>query len=86
LLAPDFEHSDFNPTISNGDWIASDISIKEISQFCFAKFGKPDLSISRQDYLSRVKLQLTLQRTRITSFTKLCRGVDAAALVSGETY
>ena len=86
VLTPDFAHSGFNPAISNDDWIANDFSIIEVSQYYATNFGKPDLSASRDGSFSRVKVQLTLQRTRITSFLKLCTGVYAAVLMSGMAF
>jgi hypothetical protein len=86
VLTPDFTHSGFNSMISNDDWIANNFSIKEVPQYYSTNFGKPDLSASREGSYSRVKVQLTLQRTRITSFLKLCTGVYAAVLMSGMAF
>jgi len=86
VLTPDFAHSGFSPTINNDDWIANGFSISEIRQHYPTNFGKPDPSASEAGSYSRVRVQLTLQRTRITSFLKLCTGVYAAVLMSGMAF
>lgn len=86
VLTPDFAHSGFNPTINNEDWIVNGFSISEIPQRYSTNFGKPDLGASREGSYSRIKVQLTLQRSRITSFLKLCAGVYAAVLMSGMAF
>ena len=86
VLTPDFTNSGFSPTINNEDWIANAFSISEIPQHYSTNFGKPDLSASEDGSYSRVRVQLTLQRSRITSFLKLCAGVYAAVLMSGMAF
>ena len=87
VFTPDFAHSGFSPTINNENWIAKSFSINEIPIRYTTNFGKPDPRSSEDGSYSRIKVQLTLQRTRgVTSFLKLCAGVYAATVMSGMAF
>lgn len=86
FLTPDYRHSGFDAGISGGDWIASDFRIEEVSHRYDTNFGKPDRSTVSDGAYSRIRVQLTLQRARVTSFFKLCTGVYAAVVIAGVAF
>lgn len=86
FLTPDYRHSGFDTAISSGDWIASDFRIEEVSHRYGTNFGKPDSGKVADNAYSRIKVQLTLQRARVTSFFKLCTGVYAAVVIAGVAF
>lgn len=86
FLTPDFRHSGFDPSLTSGDWIASDFKIEELPHRYATNFGKPDRARSVDDAYSRIRVQITLQRARLTSFFKLCTGVYAAVVIAGVAF
>lgn len=86
VITPDFSHSGFNPSISGGDWIASDFRINEVEQSYGTNFGKPDKGGDSKGTFSRIKVEITLHRARLTSFLKLSTGVYAAVIIAGLTF
>lgn len=86
VFTPDYRHSGFNPSINNADWIAKDFVISEVSHQYSTNFGRPDKDRNKDDSYSRVKVEITLQRARLTSFLKLCAGVYAAVAIAGMAF
>ena len=86
VITPDYAHSGFNPSINDGDWIASDFSLNEVEQSYGTNFGKPDRRPESKGTYSRIKVEITLRRARLTSFLKLCTGVYAAVIIAGFTF
>ena len=86
VITPDYAHSGFNPSINDGDWIASDFSLNEVEQSYSTNFGKPDRHLDGKGIYSRIKVQITLHRARFTSFIKLCTGVYAAVIIAGLAF
>ena len=85
VFTPDYRHSGFNPKINNADWIAKDFVISEGNHQYSTNFGRPDKG-GKEDSYSRVNVQITLQRARLTSFLKLCAGVYAAVAIAGMAF
>ena len=86
VLTPDFRHSGFNPSINDGDWIASDFNLSEIEHSYSTNFGKPDKHLDGKGTYSRIRVEITLHRARVTSFLKLCAGVYAAVIIAGIAF
>ena len=86
VITPDFKNSGFNPSINDGDWIASDFNLSEVEQSYSTNFGKPDKHLGGKGIYSRIKVQITLHRARVTSFLKLCAGVYAAVIIAGIAF
>lgn len=86
VITPDYSHSGFNPSINNGDWIASGFSLNEIEHSYATNFGKPNQHSEGKGTYSRIRMEITLQRTRVTSFLKLCTGVYAAVIIAGIAF
>lgn len=86
FLTPDYQHSGFDLAISRGEWIARDFSINEVSQRYATNFGRPDKNASEDGVYSRIRVEITLQRARVTSFFKLCTGVYAAVVIAGVAF
>lgn len=86
VITPDYIHSGFNSSINDGDWIASGFSINEVEQSYGTNFGKPERNSNRRGSYSRIRVSITLQRARLTSFIKLCTGVYAAVIIAGLTF
>ncbi len=86
VITPDFKNSGFNPSINDGDWIASDFNLSEVEQSYSTNFGKPDKHLDGKGIYSRIKVQITLHRARVTSFLKLCAGVYAAVIIAGIAF
>jgi len=86
VITPDYQHSGFNPSINDGDWIATDFSLTEVEQSYSTNFGKPDRHLDGKGIYSRIKVQITLHRARVTSFLKLCAGVYAAVIIAGIAF
>lgn len=86
VLTPDYRHSGFSPSINDGDWIASDFSLDEVEHIYATNFGKPDRHLDGKGAYSRIKVEITLQRARITSFYKLCTGVYAAVIIAALAF
>ena len=86
VFTPDYRHSGFNPSINNADWIAKDFVINEGNHQYSTNFGRPDKGQSKDDSYSRVTVEITLQRARVTSFLKLCAGVYAAVAIAGMAF
>ncbi|MFM9088722.1 MAG: hypothetical protein ACKOPT_11405 [Cyanobium sp.] len=86
FLTPDYQHSGYDPAISRGEWVARDFSINEVSQRYGTNFGRPDKRSSEDGVYSRISVEITLQRARVTSFFKLCTGVYAAVVIAGVAF
>ncbi|MCX5968373.1 MAG: hypothetical protein NTV57_12160 [Cyanobacteria bacterium] len=86
VITPDYAHSGYNPSINNGDWIASDFNLIEIEHSYETNFGKPNSKLNGKGVYSRIKVEITLHRARITSFMKLCAGVYAAVAIAGMAF
>lgn len=86
VITPDYAHSGFNPSINDGDWIASDFSLNEVEQSYGTNFGKPQQQRDGKGTYSRIKVEIMLRRARLTSFIKLCTGVYAAVIIAGFTF
>ena len=86
VLTPDFRHSGFNPSINDGDWIASNFNLSEIEHSYSTNFGKPDKHLDGKGTYSRIRVEITLHRARVTSFLKLCAGVYAAVIIAGIAF
>lgn len=86
VITPDYEHSGFNPSINDGDWIASDFSLNEVEQSYGTNFGKPEGKRDGRGTYSRIRVEITIRRARLTSFLKLCTGVYAAVIIAGLTF
>ncbi len=86
VITPDYSNSGFNPAINDGDWIASDFSLNEVEHSYSTNFGKPNSKLDSKGIYSRIRLDITLHRARITSFLKLCAGVYAAVTIAGMAF
>lgn len=86
VLTPDYGHSGFSPTINDGDWVASNFSLKEVQHSYSTNFGKPDRHREGKGTYSRIRVEITLRRSRVTSFLKLCTGVYAAVIIAGMAF
>lgn len=86
VITPDYAHSGFNPSINDGDWIASGFTLNEVEQSYGTNFGKPDKQGDGQGTYSRIKVEITLHRARLTSFLKLSTGVYAAVIIAALTF
>ena len=86
FLTPDYNHSGFDPSIIRGEWLARDFSIQEVSHRYATNFGRPDKVRADDGVYSRIRVQITLQRARVTSFFKLCTGVYAAVVIAGVAF
>lgn len=86
VITPDYQHSGFNPSINDGDWIASGFNLSEIEHSYSTNFGKPDKHLDGKGTYSRIRVEITLQRARVTSFLKLCAGVYAAVIIAGIAF
>jgi hypothetical protein len=86
VITPDYAHSGFSPSINDGDWIASGFSLNEVEHSYSTNFGKPDRHLNGKGTYSRMRVEITLQRARITSFIKLCTGVYAAVIIAGMAF
>lgn len=86
VITPDFAHSGYSPGINDGDWIASDFSLNEVEHSYATNFGKPDRHLDGKGTYSRIRVQITLHRARVTSFLKLCTGVYAAVIIAGMAF
>ena len=86
VITPDFAHSGFSPSINDGDWFASGFSINEVEHSYSTNFGKPDRHLNNKGIYSRMRVAITLQRVRVTSFLKLCAGVYAAVIIAGMAF
>jgi len=86
VITPDYSHSGFNPSINDGDWIASDFTLNEVEHSYSTNFGKPTNKLDGKGVYSRMKVEITLHRARITSFLKLCAGVYAAVTIAGLAF
>jgi hypothetical protein len=86
VITPDFEHSGFSPSINDGDWVASGFNLSEIEHSYSTNFGKPDKHLDGKGTYSRIRVEITLHRARVTSFLKLCAGVYAAVIIAGIAF
>jgi hypothetical protein len=86
VITPDYSHSGFNANINDGDWIASDFNLNEVEHSYSTNFGKPNSKFGGKGIYSRIKVEITLHRARITSFLKLCSGVYAAVIIAGMAF
>lgn len=86
FLTPDYGRSGFDARLSGSEWIAKHFSITEVPHRYSTNFGKPDQHHYQDGVYSRIKVQLTLQRARLTSFLKLCTGVYAAVVIAGVAF
>jgi len=86
VITPDYAHSGYSPGINDGDWIASGFSLNEVEHIYSTNFGKPDRHLNGKGAYSRMRVEITLQRARITSFVKLCTGVYAAVIIAGMAF
>jgi len=86
VITPDYAHSGFSSSINDGDWIASDFSLNEVEHSYATNFGKPDRHLNGKGTYSRMRVEITLQRARVTSFIKLCTGVYAAVIIAGMAF
>ena len=86
MITPDYSHSGYNESINDGDWIASNFSLNEVEHDYSTNFGKPNSKLDSKGVYSRIKVEITLHRARITSFLKLCAGVYAAVTIAGLAF
>jgi len=86
VITPDYIHSGYSTSINDGDWIASGFSINEVKHSYGTNFGKPERNPKDGGSYSRIRVSITLQRARLTSFIKLCTGVYAAVIIAGLTF
>ena len=86
VITPDYAHSGYSPSINDGDWIASGFSLDEVEHSYSTNFGKPDRHLNGKGTYSRMRVEITLQRARVTSFLKLCTGVYAAVIIAGMAF
>jgi len=86
VLTPDYLHSGFDPELNQGDWLARSFQISESPQRYPTNFGRPDRGRGTGGTYSRIRVSLTLQRARLTSFLKLCTGVYAAVVIAGVAF
>ena len=86
VITPDYSHSGYSPSINDGDWIASNFSLNEVEHSYSTNFGKPDRHLNGKGTYSRMRVEITLQRARVTSFLKLCTGVYAAVIIAGSAF
>ena len=86
VITPDYAHSGYNPSINDGDWIASGFSLNEVQHSYSTNFGKPDRHLDGKGTYSRIRVEITLHRARVTSFLKLCAGVYAAVIIAGIAF
>ena len=86
VITPDYQHSGLSPSINDGDWIASNFSLNEVEHSYATNFGKPDSHLDGKGTYSRIRVEITLQRARITSFYKLCTGVYAAVIIAALAF
>ena len=86
VITPDYRQSGFNPSINDGDWIAGDFNLNEVEHSYATNFGKPNNKFNGNGVYSRIKVEITLHRARMTSFLKLCAGVYAAVIIAGMAF
>jgi hypothetical protein len=86
VITPDYAHSGYNPSINDGDWIASGFNLNEIEHSYSTNFGKPDRHLDGKGTYSRIRVEIMLRRARVTSFLKLCTGVYAAVIIAGIAF
>jgi len=86
VITPDYSHSGYNESINDGDWNASNFSLNEVEHDYSTNFGKPNSKLDSKGVYSRIKVEITLHRARITSFLKLCAGVYAAVIIAGLAF
>lgn len=79
-------HTGFNANINDGDWLASDFNLNEVEHSYSTNFGKPSSKFGGKGVYSRIRVEITLHRARITSFLKLCAGVYAAVIIAGMAF
>jgi hypothetical protein len=86
VITPDYQHSGFNPSINDGDWRASDFTLRELEHSYSTNFGKPNRKLNGKGIYSRIRVEITLSRERVTSFFKLCTGVYAAVIIASLAF
>jgi len=86
VITPDFNNSGFNPKLSNDDWVVGDFRIQEGPTTYTSNFGNPSQAKQSGQSYSSISVHLQINRTRITSFFKLCAGVYAAVVISAVAF